>query len=388
MTMEKLKLYHDIYFKGEQEDFMRRLSVVLFVIVILLPYFADASTWDQTSSSDPSSFLSAMGAGPNQETILTGIPAGNAAATRFSKLFSPLGVRGAQIIKPGKWLVAYTYRHMAKDGNLIGTGSVSTDQLLKTYPLVSESMDADIHGICLRRGISKNLTLMAMIPYIHKDCTMVMRNGTRFTAKSEGIGDLHLVGSYSLFRSAAHQVVFYGGVSAPTGSINVRDNTPTMANAKLGYGMQLGSGTVDLYPAMIYMGKHEKIYWGAEVSGVLRLGENYNNYRWGNRYGLTGWTGYRLFKSLIGSFRLDWQSWANISGADSELDPKTTPGKDPKLRGGNRLDALAGLSCLLNERRFKGHRLFVEGGIPIYQDLNGPQGDTDWLLSAGWKFIF
>jgi len=367
---------------------MRCPSVVLFLIAILLPYFADALGSDQGPLSYSSPFFAEMDTGMKQESGLTETPSGKTASTRFSKQFAPLGVRGAQVIKPGKWLVAYTYRHMAKDGNLIGTDSVSTAQLLNSYPLVPESMDADIHGICLRRGITKKLTVMAMVPYIHKNCNMVMRNGTRFTVKSEGIGDLHLSGTYSLFRSADHQVVFYGGASAPTGSINVKDNTPTMTNAKLGYGMQRGSGTVDLYPELTYMGKRKKTYWGARVSGVLRLGENYNDYRWGNRYGLTGWTGYRFVKSLIGSFRLDWQSWANISGADPELNPRSTPGKDPKLRGGNRLDLLAGMSWYLNQGRFKGHRLFVEGGVPVYQDLNGPQGDTDWLLSAGWKYIF
>lgn len=36
-------------------------------------------------------------------------------------------------------------------------------------------------------------------------------------------------------------------------------------------------------------------------------------------------------------------------GADPELDPRFTPGKDPKLRGGNRLNVLAGFSWYLNE---------------------------------------
>ncbi len=216
---------------------MGRLAVILFASVLLLPCFADASAWDPSFSSYSSPFLAAMDTGPQQEAGLAEMPSGKAASERFSKLFAPIGVRGAQVIKPGKWLVAYTYRHIAKDGNLIGTDSVSTAQLLNSYPMVSESMDADIHGICLRRGITQKLTLTAMIPYIHKDCSMLLRNGTRFTVKSEGIGDLHLAGSYSLFRSVDHQVVFYGGVSVPTGSIDVRDNTPTMTDAKLGYGM-------------------------------------------------------------------------------------------------------------------------------------------------------
>jgi hypothetical protein len=136
------------------------------------------------------------------------------------------------------------------------------------------------------------------------------------------------------------------------------------------------------------MGKWERVHWGAQVSGIVRLGENYNDYRCGDRYRLTGWTGYRVFNPVIGSLRLDWQSWDNIHGADPELDPKTTPGKDPKLRGGSRLDILPGLSWYLDEGLLKGNRLFIEGGVPIYQNLDGPQTKTTWIFSAGWKFVF
>ncbi len=306
----------------------------------------------------------------------------------FPHPFAPLGVPGSHVLKPGKWMFAYTYGHMAMDGNLSGTRDVSIEEILQRYPVAPESMDVDMHMICAMYGITDRFTAMVMVPYLFKSMTMVMRNGGRFTTYSDGIGDVQVSGLFSLYRDTMHQVVFNGGLSLPTGSINARDDTPMAANSKLGYTMQLGSGTVDLVPALTYMGKLDRVHWGAQVAGTVRLHENYNDYRLGNRYRLTGWGGYRIYGGVIGSLRFDWQSWGNINGADPELNPTTTPGKDPNLRGGDRLDILPGLAWYIDEGPLKGNRFFLEGGVPIYQSLDGPQGKTTWLLSAGWKWVF
>lgn len=302
--------------------------------------------------------------------------------------FAPVGVPGAHVLKQGKWMLAYTYGHMGMDGNLNGSADVSNAQLLRRYPVVPESMDVDMHMVCGMYGITDDFTAMVMVPYSFKSMTMVMRNGTRFTTYSDGIGDLQLAGLYSLYRSDMNQVVFYGGLSVPTGSLDARDDTPTARNSKLGYTMQLGSGTVDINPALTYMGKVGRVHWGAQVSGVVRIDENEYDYRLGDRYRITGWAGYQLFDGVIGSLRLDWQSWDHIHGADPELNPASTPGKDPNFRGGDRLDILPGVAWYLDKGPLKGNRLFLEGGVPVYQWLDGPQTATTWVLTAGWKFVF
>lgn len=35
-----------------------------------------------------------------------------------------------------------------------------------------------------------------------------------------------------------------------------------------------------------------------------------------------------------------------------------------------------------------GHRIAVEAGVPVHQDLNGPQMETDWLVTAGYQFAW
>ncbi len=36
----------------------------------------------------------------------------------------------------------------------------------------------------------------------------------------------------------------------------------------------------------------------------------------------------------------------------------------------------------------RGHRLAFEAGLPIHQDLNGPQMETDLVITGGWQYAF
>ena len=36
----------------------------------------------------------------------------------------------------------------------------------------------------------------------------------------------------------------------------------------------------------------------------------------------------------------------------------------------------------------EGQRLFAEFGVPIYQNLDGPQLETDWVLNIGVQIRF
>ena len=70
---------------------------------------------------------------------------------------------------------------------------------------------------------------------------------------------------------------------------------------------------------------------------------------------------------------LDWQHWGGISGADPDLNPGIVPTADPDLRGGERLDLGVGVTFLVKQGQgSQGLRLALEGGLPIYQSLDGP----------------
>jgi hypothetical protein len=49
---------------------------------------------------------------------------------------------------------------------------------------------------------------------------------------------------------------------------------------------------------------------------------------------------------------------------------------------------LFGMNLFQQDGRLAGNRISVEGGIPVYQWLYGPQLETDWLLSVSWEWTF
>ena len=161
-------------------------------------------------------------------------------------------------------------------------------------------------------------------------------------------------------------------------------------NQQLPYPMQLGSGTWDILPGITYNGRHDNLSWGGQLLGVIRLGENDRDYTLGDRLNVTAWTAYNINYWLSGSFRLDWAFWGNIDGADPDLNPAVVPTADPDFQGGNRLDALIGLNFVnrAGPKWLQGQRLAFEFGLPIYQDLDGPQLETDWIILIGWRYAF
>ena len=85
---------------------------------------------------------------------------------------------------------------------------------------------------------------------------------------------------------------------------------------------------------------------------------------------------------------MDWKRRNNISGADPALNPAIVPTADPNRRGGDRLDLLFGFNLYASGETLTGHRLALEGGFPIYESLDGPQLETDWLITVGWQYAF
>ena len=65
-----------------------------------------------------------------------------------------------------------------------------------------------------------------------------------------------------------------------------------------------------------------------------------------------------------------------------------SPPMDPANSGGNWLEGGLGLNYLVPDGLLKGHRLAIEGILPLYQDLNGPQMQRDVSVVVGWQKSF
>jgi len=303
-----------------------------------------------------------------------------------------IDVLGTHTHLADEWMIGYSYMFMEMNGNRSGTKRVSKNEVLNDFVVSPLRMSMQMHMLMLMYAPSDHLTLMVMAPFVKKEMDHETRTGIRFTTNSEGIGDIELKSIYTFFGDPGdqHRLLFTGGFSLPTGSVNKRDTLakPAQGKKKLPYPMQLGSGTVDFLPGLTYLGETEKWAWGAEWKGTVRLGRNSESYKLGNRYDFSTWGNWKITDSVAPFVKMNLKIWENIEGSDPELNPATVPTADPNLRGGEQIDLNLGINIYQSKGKYKGHRFAIEAGAPIYQSLDGPQLETDFLFSAGWSYTW
>lgn len=291
-------------------------------------------------------------------------------------------------------MFGYGYMHTKMSGLYQGSREISpADVFAQGFSTAHIRMEMDMHMFDAMYAPTARLTLMAMLPYKQMSMLHLRSNNTRFTQNAEGIGDLEVMGLFTILGNIhkGHRLVFNAGVSFPTGSIDVKDHdggNPSNPPVLLEYRMQLGSGTYDLMPGLTYLGEAGRWSWGAQTIETVRLGRNDHGYRFGNQYRLGAWTAYGVTDWFAPSLRLDGNWWEDVIGSDPGLDANHTPEGRPNLRGGRRIDLLFGINFYVPQGLLKGTRLMVEGGFPVYQHLDGPQLGTAWMLSVGSSYAF
>jgi len=294
---------------------------------------------------------------------------------------APIGIMGHHLHPQGEWMISYSYMQMEMEGNRDGTDSVPVP--LPGYMVSPLSMDMSMHMLGVMYGFSDNVTLMAMLPLtsISMDHRVNM-NGNLFTTEASGIGDLKLS---VLFQTGEHWVSSVG-LNVPTGSIDEKDVTPMSGGnaVQLPYPMQLGSGSYELTAGTTYIKMFGKNSWGNKADVIIRLNDNDRDYKLGNSIELSSWYGFALNDKNTVSVRLKLLDWDNISGADADLNPMAVPTADANLRAGTRADVLLGYNHQLTEAALIG----LEAGVPVYQDLDGPQLETDLTLQLGIQYEF
>jgi hypothetical protein len=215
---------------------------------------------------------------------------------------------------------------------------------------------------------------------------------TQPTMRIRGLGDTELRGIVKITRIFAGSL----GLSLPTGSID-RSTKMMGMDFRAPYDMQLGSGTYDAKPVLTYNDISDDLNWnwGAQAAYTYHMGENDNDYTLGDAVKLDSWL-QRAFGPATSWLRADFSSAQRIHGQDAEIqkllyksDPMMamkwapTPDADTSNYGGQRVDGAIGASY-----RIGPCNLGVEGGLPLYQDLNGLQLKTKWFLTAGVQAMF
>jgi nitrous oxide reductase accessory protein NosL len=296
----------------------------------------------------------------------------------------------------GMWMANYKYMHMAQRGLRNGTTNVPTENATPVgntpfgFMMAPTSMTMDMHMVMVMYGLTDRLTLMGMGTWLDNKMEMVMNMGMGnmpdSPMKSSGLGDTELRGIYKICNTLSASL----GLSIPTGDIDQDFSTMGM-KFRLPYDMQLGSGTVDLKPALTWsvLSDDAKWNWGGQTGFTYHIDHNANSYSLGDSAKVTGWL-QRAMGPASTWLRLSYNYAGRINGKDQEIDKlldpvagAPTPDADPANYGGHHIDGFAGVSYTAGP-----FAIGLEAGIPLYQNLNGLQLKNDWYLTVGVQAMF
>ncbi|MEL6214252.1 MAG: transporter [Pseudomonadota bacterium] len=319
---------------------------------------------------------------------------------------APIGVMGDHTHDKGEWMFSYRFMSMPMEGNLSGSDSISPDQIATTVPnrffgnpgqpptlrVVPVEMNMDMHMFGVMYAPTDRITVMGMVNYIQKDMDHLTYQGGMGTAvlgtfmtETSGIGDTTVSALIDIGTNPDHKLHGIVGLSVPTGSIDETDDILTPMNMRptirLPYPMQLGSGSWDPILGLSYSGFAEHFNWGTQWRSTFRVADNDENYRLGDLHHLTGWAGYSFSDAVSVALRLAYTDQGEISGRDPLIaGPVQTA--DPDRFGGSRWDAGVSLN-IAGQGDLEGWRLAIEYLVPVEQDLNGPQLETQEMLTFG-----
>ena len=235
----------------------------------------------------------------------------------------------------GMWMFEYEFMGMHMEGLLDGTDSVDSRDIsgalpgmppikdpTKDYMMSPTEMRMDMHMLMLMYGLTDKISIMGMLSYLDNEMDMVMHMPAMDMygdMSASGLGDTILEGQYGIHKKWTASL----GLSIPTGSIDEKVTMVMQAPSGMStppnrmqapYGMQLGTGTFDLIPKIEYADASGKWGWNCEALYIYHIGENDNDYTWGNYFELSGLAQYALSNNFKLSGRLTFWDERAIDG--------------------------------------------------------------------------
>ncbi|MEZ5709672.1 MAG: transporter [Blastomonas sp.] len=354
------------------------------------------------------------GAAASGLAMLAAMPA--SAHDVYADDHAPIGVMADHAHKKGEVMFSLRYMHMDMGGNRIGTDGVSPDIIATTIPnrfagmpgqpptlrIVPLDMRTDMVMLGAMWAPSDKVTLMVMANYLEKEMdhrTYQGGMGTSvlgsFRTNPKGMGDTKIAALIPLLGHPEgfdrDELTLKLGVSIPTGSVKETAQVLTPMNMtpviRTPYPMQTGSGSWDAEPSLTWKMRRGALGLGLQGAATIRLERNDAGYRFGDIYETSGWASYRAAKWISLSARTRYRSTGRVKGMDAAImGPVQTA--NPDFQGGERIDLIGGVNLVSTHGALAGHRLGVEFGAPVYQDLNGPQMKSRWFMTLGWQKAF
>ncbi len=313
---------------------------------------------------------------------------------------APLGVFGVGLLDQGQWAVSYAPSWTRLAGNQIGTNLVSPEYIIQNVHsshlppapgkygllrMVPNNFEFFGQSASAAYGVTKDVTLIVATTFWERYVNMdTFHPGTgpsallgTSTGHTEGLGDTLLAGVWRVYHDSMNQINVNMGFSLPTGSTTLNQTLlvpkDVYSFARAFYGMQPGTGTLDAMPGVSYSGVLDRWSWGLAYRGRYPLDDNPQGWRYGDMSDFTGWGGYSWLPGLQTTLRLDGMVQGSIHGFDPSI-VGYAQGANPLFYGGQWVSIFGGVNLAGKYFNVPKANLALEVGLPVYQDLNGPQG--------------
>ena len=317
---------------------------------------------------------------------------------------APMGVFGADMPAAGKFVLAIAPIWANLSGQLIGTQSVSSQFIAANTPwwvdptrklrLVPQNIAIASQTGIVSYGLAENLAVIVTASIVEKRLEALTFRGPsgitplgRSYPNTFGLADFTTSAVYKVYQDPVHRVQVNLGFAYPfsynTARFDLLQANGTTPNIRAFYGMQPGSGTFDVLPGVVYAGNIDKWSWGLSYRARLPLAKNAQNWRFGDLHEFNGWAGYTIIPNVTATLRANGTTQSQISGFDPQILGPAVP-TNPAFYGGQRIELFGG--GVLNGKLIGHDQVSVafEAGLPVYQNLNGPQIRKNW--QAGFSF--
>lgn len=312
---------------------------------------------------------------------------------------APMGVFGVDMPAAGKLVASLTPNFANLSGMRMGTRNVSNEYIVSTVPfflnprqtvrVVPQNIAVRTQIVGPNYGVTKDLCVVLNAGMVEKTLEALVFRGTsgivplaRNYPDTVGLADFSLSGVYRIYQDEMNRIQMSLGFSFPTGSNHATFNNFILPNGSIQnirgfYGMQLGNGTFDIMPGVVYAGFTGPYSWGASWRGRFPLAANPEGYLWGDLHELNGWGGYTWTPGLTTTFRVNATLQGPIRGFDPQINRPAVPA-NPAFYGGQRVELFGGATVSGKFIGYDNWTLAVEAGLPVYQNLNGPQIMKNW----------
>lgn len=329
---------------------------------------------------------------------------------------APAGVMFDHMHKAGSSMIGFRYANTSAGSPTVhGIHTVTDDVIAErgcaphTCSMKTTDMTMNMYMLDIMYAPTDWVTLMVMPMWMTHDMTMSPLRLTQHGRGDEhggghagghsgghgghsgphahgvdGWGDTIFGPELRLAHGPNYHLQFAPMFSAPTGKVDFKQN-----GVFTHYCMQLGSGTWDFWPSLTYTGRSDRLTWGAQLLGIVRMEkENESGYWLGDVFQATGWVSYLFADWISASIRGLYTEQGKIEGHYNGPHNHSSP---PDLQfnyGGQFWDIGFGVNTVVPSGPLKGLRLSAEWLQPVQDHPNGFQPRRDGTIWANASMAF